>query len=134
MPLSDYFHQNNASYLLENQFQEYMSNVDSMSTFSSIHFNCRSLRKNYGGIFDYIDTLSHNFDVVGLTETWINENEDISIFIPKKYSFVHYGRPMRRGGGVGVLVNENINFFQRSDLSFTCESLEMVFIEIPKKT
>ena len=90
-----------------------MSNVDRKTTFSGIHFNCRSLKKNYSCIFDYIDTRSYNFDFVDLTETWVNENEDISIFIPKKYSFVHYGRPCCREGGVGKLVNKNIIFFSK---------------------
>ena len=40
---------------------------------------------------------------------------------------------MRKGGGVGVIVNENIKFFQWLDLSLpvACKSLELVFIEIP---
>ena len=66
-----------------------------------------------------------------------NLNTYLLISPPIYFSAIPIPNPISndicRGGGVGVLVNENIKFFQRSDLSLTCESLEMVFIEIPNK-
>ena len=110
MSFSEYSNNDCTPYFLEQQFIECMNEVDDQSSLSFIHFNCRSLKKNYSKIFYYIDSLCATFSVIGLTETWIKQDGDLSIFIPPKYSYVHCGRKDGRGGGVGILVHEQLNF------------------------
>ena len=134
MPLSDFCKEDSTPYLLEDQFNEFMNEVDSKTSLSFIHFNCRSLRKNYENIFDYITSLSVTFDVIGLTETWINQDEIFSLFVPPNYSYVNCGRVEGRGGGVGILIHNNLKYFHRSDLTVVNKQYEMIFIEIPRES
>ena len=55
-------------YYLEEEFKK---SIESNSVqFSAIHFNSRSMGKNFEQISDYLTSLSHNFSAIGLTETW----------------------------------------------------------------
>ena len=70
--------------------------------------NCRSVRNKADVLNDVI--LENNLDFLGLTETWLSENEEvnkvtISSMVPKGFSFLHTPR-MSRGGGVGFIYNK----------------------------
>jgi len=51
------------NYLLSDDFNDKFTNIN--SNFSLIHFNARSLKKNFDSITDYLLTLNHNFSVIG---------------------------------------------------------------------
>ena len=42
--------------------------------FSIVHFICRSLPQNFERIKESVIETNNNFDIVALTETWLNEN------------------------------------------------------------
>ena len=48
---------------------------------SFIHFNARSLKTNFHKIKDYILELNINFDIIAITETWIEPNLIMMHFI-----------------------------------------------------
>ena len=50
------------------------NNLSKGKTFNLIHFNSRSLNRNFDAIKDYLSLLDHNFTVMGFTETWLRDN------------------------------------------------------------
>ena len=45
----------------------------STDVLSLCHVNIRSARKNIGAFENYLNILKHEFTVIGLTETWLND-------------------------------------------------------------
>ena len=55
-----------------------------------------------------------------------------SLYSVDSYSSVNNYREDRRGGGVSLLIRNDIDFVRRSDLDILSCSTESVFVEIPK--
>jgi len=72
-----------------------------------------------------------SFDVIGLSETWLQNNQN---FQPvENYSFIHNARTDKSGGGVGLLLKDYLNFKPRTDLDINNHNImESVFIELLK--
>ena len=87
-------------------------------TFSSIHFNARSLPKHIDRLTQFLCGLNFEFDVFGISETWMKEKSPI-VQIPN-YSFLCKGRQSKAGGGVGLYVKADLSFTVRDDLSIGC--------------
>ena len=68
---------------------------------SFTHFNARSLKTNFHKIKDYILELNVKFDIIAITETWI-ETSLINDFNLNNYDAFHITRGTRRGGGVAI--------------------------------
>ena len=104
-------------------------NIQSKTTFSLIHSNIRSASKNADDLSNFLTTLDHKFDIIGLSETWLNENNDI---VPgfSNYTQVHNYRTNRTGGGVSLLLSAYIRYHKFEDLSIITELFESIFIEI----
>ena len=52
-------------------------------------------------------------NLVAVTETWLNPSDTASMFsdiTPHGYKWYHEPQPARRGGGVGFLVRNNLDF------------------------
>ena len=41
-----------------------------------IHTNIRSVAKNMNKLDMYLNNLKHEFPIIGLSETWLNENRE----------------------------------------------------------
>ena len=105
-----------------------------------MHHNCRSiLSKGKLDEYDYfIDMLGDPFDIIGLTETWLNEqNVNSPIFKDYNYNHVYKTRPLDkdsemkdRGGGISLFIRNHIPFKVRDDLSVFTPYLELLFVEI----
>ena len=85
-------------YHLEDEFNEKI-NEDPVE-FSTIHFNSRSMTKNFDQITAYLSSLSHNFSAIALTETWLSPNNE-SLFCLDGYEFVNKNRTTGKGEGLG---------------------------------
>ena len=70
-------------------------------------------------------------DIIALSETWI-PTKDTKFYSIVGYNFVLLPRSNKRGGGVGVYLNNNITYTVRSDLtdSAATNSFEVLLIEI----
>jgi hypothetical protein len=99
--------------------------------FSMVCLNVRSAPKNLSEFRNYLNLFSHEFSVIGLTETWLNE-ENMSVCNLNGYQCEHAVRQNRMGGGVSLFLKSHINYTQRNDLQIFCQELESLFIEIPK--
>lgn len=74
--------------------------------FSIIHFNIRSLRKNYDQLLSFITIHSFTFNVICLSEIFIYQNEQTYFPIPG-YIFLGNFRSTKQGGA-GIYVRSDI--------------------------
>ena len=83
--------------------------VNYKTGFSIVHFNCRSLPQNFKRIKESLIEINNNFDIVALTETWLNENNKDD-YVLDGYEVCHTVRKNRKGGGVAVYIKNGINY------------------------
>ena len=98
---------------------------------SLCHVNIRSARKNLGNFENYLNMLNHDFIVIGLSETWLNDNDN-DLYGWCGYKVTGHHRVNRAGGGMAVCVQDHVCFKARPDLSYFSEDCESVFIEVEK--
>ena len=117
-------------YYLEDRFRSKISNYFSNnSPFSVLHFNVRSLINKLDDLQQYLEELEHKFSVIGISETWLNNDNESQIQLPG-YSFVNNNRNTKTGGGVGMFISSVISFHIRNDLNLQRDGLlESFFIE-----
>ena len=75
---------------------------------SIIHFNARSLNANFDHIKDFLCTLNIPFDVITISETWI-EVEKTTDYEMLQYQAFHKVRSHKKGGGVAIYVNNRFD-------------------------
>ena len=101
--------------------------------FSTLYLNIRSITNKYDDFQAYLNSLHHNFSVIGLTETWLNKENNNNYPLPN-YFYVGKIRENKTGGGVGLYVNEAYPFKERNDLNINIEDvMESQFIELKAK-
>ena len=115
-------------YWLPNEFNQNI-NLDK-DALSLLHFNSRSLFKNYNAIHDFIGQLDGSFSVYGFSETWIHDRTPITLFQLDNYTFYHNDRIKSRGGGVAMLIHNSLNSIVRHDLNLDQDLCDSLFIEI----
>ena len=108
------------------RYQKFISN----NFFSLIHFNARSLSKNFENISNYLSLLNHEFSVIGVSETWLSNSVFNLISMPN-YKFISCCHEQRQGGGIGIYVNEKLDFKERSDIGINDDDIcQSRFIEL----
>ena len=94
-----------------------------------MQLNCRGLKSKVSRL-EYLlnaDLIKLNIKVVMLIETWLKPDEEKYMKI-KGYNFVGQPRPNRKGGGVGLLIREDIRYrvvSQKSEPEF-----ESILVEL----
>ena len=100
--------------------------------------NLTVLQLNIRGILnkqDKLKTLLNDIkndsrvDVAMLVETWLNKNNDKRLKIPG-YQFFGFHRKQKRGGSVGILVNQELQCRTRKDLCLNVPNFESITLEI----
>ncbi len=95
--------------------------------------NCRSMDNKSDYIFDHMK--DNNLDIVALTETWLSNDDTKSRRVVMNcaeygYTLHHIPRSSgRRGGGVGVLINNSIKLtshLEPVNVAESFESMEMI--------
>ncbi|CAJ0962937.1 unnamed protein product [Ranitomeya imitator] len=89
--------------------------------------NARSLRNKMEELEAEIST--GNFDIVGITETWLDESYDWAVNL-QGYSLFRKDRKNRRGGGVCLYVKSCLKSTLREDISEGNEDVESIWVEI----
>ena len=118
-----------SKYYSADEFNNEIKRESSKSGFSMLHINIRSVNKNLCNLIHYMETLDSSFDVIGLSETWLNgESGDCCKLTG--YHAEHSFRSNKTGGGASILISENISYKRREDLTLTTDEYECVFIEI----
>ena len=70
-----------------------------------------------------------NIHVVFLVETWLTNKNSKRFKIPG-FNFVGSHRKCKQGGGVGILIAQNLEFRERHDLRLSAPNFETVVVEI----
>ena len=70
-----------------------------------------------------------SISLYGFSETWINENTPLIFNLPE-YSFIHNDRKTCKGGGVGLLISDSLDYIIRHDILEYSNNYESLFIEI----
>ena len=96
-----------------------------------LHYNMRSLTKNFGRLEEMLSLFPHMPDIVTISETKLNAKANLSSVQLPHYSFCH--SPSRTlAGGVGIYINNELDYKIRDDLKFVEEDNENIWIEILK--
>lgn len=91
------------------------------------HLNVRSLFTGFEEFSDLV--LNNNFDIMCVSETWLNKDLPSDIVSIPNYSFFRKDR-LSRGGGVGIYVRNNLNTVQVLNDSESIEGVEHIWIEL----
>ena len=94
--------------------------------------NIKSLPKHHCELEIYLDSLSVKSSIIGLTETWLDENKEALYDIPQ-YTCINRFRSNRRGGGVTLAIKSGIPYKIRGDSEYFDNEMEGLFIEIDKQ-
>ncbi|XP_061766120.1 uncharacterized protein LOC133558938 [Nerophis ophidion] len=79
------------------------------TTYNIVFLNIRSLSPKTLLVNDIIR--DNNLNVIGLSETWLKPNDFFALneACPPNFTHAHIARPLKRGGGVALIYNENFN-------------------------
>ena len=103
----------NYMYYLETKFNDEISKPNGTKDVLSLcHVNIRSARKNLGDFENYLNMLNHDFTVIGLSETWLNDN-DSDLYGLCGYKVIGHHRVNRAGVGVAMCVQDHVCFKER---------------------
>ena len=96
-----------------------------------LNANIRSLYSKFESLKDFLRESDMNFNIIGLVETWLKDRPH-EYFEIDGYNLELTNRQNKRGGGVCLYVDENINYKVRNDLNEIKhpEYTESLFIEI----
>ena len=98
---------------------------------SSLSCICLNARSVVSKRFDFLAYICANqFDIVAVTETFLDTSVHDSHVSPPGYSVFRYDWD-RHGGGVMLLVHDSLNAFRCLDLENDCE---LLWVELPAKS
>jgi hypothetical protein len=105
------------------------------NSFALLHINCRSLKKNFDKVQQFLLSLNNMPSVITVSETWLNDNSLAHLFSLPNYQFISKPRLNgKRGGGVGIYILNTFNYSEKSyskaDLLQVCEFCT-VEVQIP---
>ena len=123
---------NACNYHLEDSFNQNISKLNvSSNSFSILHTNIRSIPKNLNNFESYLNSLDHDFSVIGVSESWLKPST-VDLYGLGGYRPEHNFRPLQTGGGVSLFIKDSIEYTVRSSMCFNNDIIESLFIEIDK--
>ena len=136
-PDENVFIQNNldqldAKYCNPGEFKTVITSSEKNS-FSILHSNIRSIKKNFDKFKHMLSKLEFQFKVICLTETWSNDPQvkNNSHFQLPNYSVIHQIRASKStGGGVCIFVHNSLCYKLRKELCVNDDNCESLTIEI----
>lgn len=118
---------NSCKYYTTEQFNH---NINTDGKLSIVHINGRSLYANFKSIKNYLHSFSQPFNIIAISETWINDERGID-FEMDGYELTYSNRLSKGGGGVAIYVDTNFNFKSVEAMSQVVDNLlECTTIEI----
>lgn len=110
--------------------EKFVSDITTKDGIGIIHFNCRSIRANFESMRSCVESNSIEWDVIAISESWLNPNDDLEDFTINNYNIVSVSRTSK-GGGVMLYVRQGYDFKYVDKVSFSIENvLECVTIEL----
>ena len=119
---------------LFNSNDKLKSNININPTFNLLHLNIQGQKSKHDSFVSFLNTaeLENCFSVIGITESWLTEFE-YNQFGLSSYQYIGgKGRENRKGGGVGLYINNIYSFVIRNDLNLEVDDTvaESLFVEI----
>lgn len=109
--------------------EEQCNNINMGGAFSLIHFNSRSLYKNFEDIKEYLSKIN-KFSVIAVSETWLDVDKACEVEL-EGYELFTKNRTNKKGGGVALYVDNDLSCKIVDSLSTTIEGvLECLSVEI----
>jgi len=93
--------------------------------------NCKSLKKNYKLLNEFLSLLPVIPSVIAFTETWLVDGVECLLSIPG-YVFISKNRESGRGGGVGLYICNSFDYEVRTDMSISSNVIEILVVEIKR--
>jgi len=99
------------------------------SAFSIFQLNIRSLknREHFNELMHFLTEVEHEFDIIAITETWVNYIADIDFLQIPGYSSEFYMREGKTGGGVALYIR---NCFNYKTKQITIDQSESLWVEM----
>ena len=91
--------------------------------------NVRSIRNKSASFLEFVK--DNNADLIAVTETWLRPEDTesfISSITPPGYKFTHVPQNVKKGGGVGFFIKEDLSFERVSKNSY--QASESISIQI----
>lgn len=114
--MSDSTSAENCIYYVANIINDTLSRNE--ESFSLLHLNIHRLQMHYSDLDHYLRCLSIVFSVLGLGETWFNEN-NYALYNFDNYINVYLYRKDRRGCGVSLFIKNNLAYKVIDELNIT---------------
>ena len=87
---------------------EQLSNkFDTAQGLSIIQFNCRSIKSNFVKLQEYLANMEFMFDIITLSETWLDSNDSFEDYKLIGYQ-IYYMDRTSKGGGVAIYVTDKL--------------------------
>ena len=93
---------------------EQLSNkFDTAQGLSIIQFNCRSIKSNFVKLQEYLANMEFMFDIITLSETWLDSNDSFEDYKLIGYQIYHMDRTSKGGG---VAINLHVKYSRKCQL------------------
>jgi hypothetical protein len=124
--------QSNPFYFYNNKIKEFLER----DHINVIHFNIRSLKKNFETFCNNLEETSNIFNIICVTETWCSSDDATSNanLHLSGFNMIPLARKTnKRGGGVLIYLTTSLRFIIRPDMSISDGDKEVLTIEITTK-
>lgn len=98
------------------------------NSISVLNVNIRSCRRNFPKLEYLLSLRQRNFDIITLTETWLEKNIDHCFNLNGYNKFDVYRNS--HGGGVSIYAKNNFKVEVLNNLTFVSEQLEMLSLNV----
>ena len=107
--------------------------TDLTTTQTAFTLNVHSIRAHRDELSVLIEYLGNKPALIGLTETWLSDNDPIGIYNLEGYdNSLCANRVNARGGGIAVFTKTGLNFsFLKLPVSFEHIVIKMCFVDQP---
>lgn len=104
-----------------------------LGTIKIVCCNVRSCNSNFNNLISELQSLNFNYDILVLTETWLNSNMENLFKIPN-YDCISVNRPdCKKGGGIRVYFKDTMEVEKCDTISGIFDSHEALFLKFSVK-
>ena len=97
------------------------------SSLSLLHINARSMLNKINSIEFLINSISFDFNIIAITETWETESNSSLLKLPGFVKVSKARKNNENGGGVALFLKEDLKFIQKDIIT---DSFESLFIDV----
>ena len=85
---------------------------------------CGSLGSKFDDLENYISSLTSQFDVIALSETWLKADTNLALYQLNDYYMYQLDRVSRKGGGVAIYVKNTLKHRLLNQMTYVNDLLE----------